>query len=159
MRGRKPTPAATAIATGNPSHRPIRPEPRPDATAPPVPLWLSPAAFRVWQANAHGLAKAGCLTAIDGDAFARYCNAMARYLEAEVELEANGPVIDGPKGGKVKSPWLAVQKEAAELAGRLGAEFGMSPASRTRVSVPAPDTLKPGDALKAFLGQSSSGSP
>lgn len=151
MRGRKRTPAAVQAATGNPSHRPIRPEPRPDPTSPCMPTWLCPRAVQVWRGLATSLVKAGLLTSVDGNSFAIYCNAYARYLEAEEVLVKDGPVIKGPKGGLVKSPWLAVQKEAAELSNRLGAEFGITPSSRTRVSVPPPDSLKPGDALKEFL--------
>jgi P27 family predicted phage terminase small subunit len=74
------------------------------------------------------------MTEIDGAALALYCQAWARWIEAEQNLVRYGVVVKSPSGFPMQSPFLAIANKAMEQMTRLLAEFGMSPSSRTRVA-------------------------
>ena len=64
-----------------------------------------------------------------------YCQAWGRWLEAEGALRKYGVMVKSPNGLPMQSPYLAVANKAMEQMRSLLSEFGMSPASRTRVRV------------------------
>ena len=76
----------------------------------------------------------GLLTNLDRAALTSYCLAWGRLMEAEEKLRKHGPVVMGPGGFPVQSPYLAVANKAQEQLMRALVEFGMSPSSRARVS-------------------------
>jgi P27 family predicted phage terminase small subunit len=137
--GRRPTPTALKVLRGNPSKRPVNErEPRPPATTPRCPPHLSKEARREWRRTAKLLAEMGLLTSVDRAALALYCEAWARWVEAEQALQKYGVVMKSPNGFPVPSPYLGIATRAMEQVRHLLAEFGMSPASRSRVSAPSP---------------------
>ena len=133
-RGRRPTPTSLKLLRGNPGKRPLNPqEPRPPVAVPRAPAHLSPEARKEWRRTGRLLAAMGLLAEIDRAALAMYCEAWARWAEAEQALQKYGLIVKSPSGLPMQSPYLAVANKAMEQIGRLLAEFGMSPASRTRV--------------------------
>jgi P27 family predicted phage terminase small subunit len=75
----------------------------------------------------------GLLSKIDRAALALFCQAWARWVEAEEALKRYGVMVKSPNGFPMQSPYLAVANKAMEQMRALLAEFGMSPSSRTRV--------------------------
>jgi P27 family predicted phage terminase small subunit len=75
------------------------------------------------------------LTSLDLQPFALYCQACGRAEQAErIFAETGGALtIRGARGGEIINPLLRIARDAAREAMRLGAEFGCTPASRTRV--------------------------
>jgi P27 family predicted phage terminase small subunit len=78
---------------------------------------------------------AGLLTKIDVTALATYCQCYARWCEAEEEIRRSGTVIKSSKGQPMLSPFLKVVNIALQQLMRMLVEFGMSPSSRSRVTV------------------------
>ena len=76
----------------------------------------------------------GVLTTIDRAALAAYCQAYARWVEAEQRLRETPPLVKTPSGYVQQSPWLAIANKQLELMGRYMTELGMTPASRSRVA-------------------------
>ena len=74
----------------------------------------------------------------DGAALALYCQAWARWVEAEANLVRYGTVIKSQSGFPIQSPYLAIANKAMAQMARILVEFGMSPSSRTRVSIARP---------------------
>lgn len=137
--GRKPVPTALKLVRGNPGKRALpKDEPQPSLDA-PMPEWLSPEAAKNWPAVAKQLHDAGLLTAIDAAALGLYCEAFARWKDANARIVRFGSVVKSPNGYPIQSPYLAIANKAHEQMTKLLAEFGMTPASRTRVSVSKPD--------------------
>jgi P27 family predicted phage terminase small subunit len=66
---------------------------------------------------------------------ALYCQAWARWVEAERSLEKYGVMVKSPNGFPMQSPYLAVANKAMEQMTKLLTEFGMSPSSRARAAV------------------------
>jgi P27 family predicted phage terminase small subunit len=141
MRGRKPTPTALKLVRGNPGKRPINdaepaPEVAQDLTCPD---WLSPAAQEHWPDIAAQLHAAGLLTNIDHAALGLYCEAFARWKNANEKVVKLGAVVKSAHGYPIPSPYLQVANQAYAQLTRMLAEFGMTPSSRSRVSVKKPD--------------------
>jgi|SRR5579859_5170352 len=152
MQGRKPTAAIFKIVTGNPGRHPINVEEfQPAVEIPPMPSHLkkSREATHEWKRITAELARYGLISAVDRAALVFYCVNWARHCEAEdyiAKAEAaggSGLFIKTPNGYPVQSPWLAVSNKSMELCRTFLAEFGMSPAARTKV-VPSTQLPLPG---------------
>lgn len=68
-----------------------------------------------------------------------YCDAVARHEEACEQLDAEGAVVTGARGGPVRNPWALTWSDTAEVAARLGARFGLTPSDRSQIKVEAPE--------------------
>lgn len=136
MGGRRPTPTALNRTRGNPGKRPInRNEPHPAAVVPWRPDHLSDAAVKEWDRAAEILLPIGLLTEADCAQFAVYCQAWGRWVEAEELLKKHGIIVRAPNTGfPMQSPILAIANRAMEQLQHALIEFGMSPASRAKVS-------------------------
>ncbi len=119
------------------TRRPHRLEGGPAVRLPACPPHLQGEARREWYRTGRKLRDCGLLTEIDKAALALYCQAWARWLEAEEALKAYGVVLKSPNGFPMPSPYLAIANKAMEQMARLLAEFGMSPSARSRVTVEA----------------------
>jgi P27 family predicted phage terminase small subunit len=104
-----------------------------------MPDWMSDAAKAQWPEVAKQLNDAGLLTVIDAPALALYCEAFARWKDANDNIVKFGAVIKAPSGFPIQSPFLAIANKAHAQMVKLLAEFGMTPSSRSRVSVKKPD--------------------
>jgi P27 family predicted phage terminase small subunit len=105
---------------------------------------LNALAKKEWCRLVPELLKHGLLTKIDRAALAAYCVTYGRWIEAEVQLKTEGLTIKTPSGYEQASPWLSVANKALALMRSYASEFGLSPATRSRVS--AVDPLKqPGE--------------
>jgi P27 family predicted phage terminase small subunit len=134
--GRKPKPTYLKVLEGNPGRRPLtRNEPKPPAVRPACPRHLSDEAKKEWRRIVPELQAVGLITRIDRAGLALYCQAWGRWLEAEEALRKYGVMVKSPSGFPMQSPYLAVANKTMEQMRGLLTEFGMSPASRTRISV------------------------
>ena len=135
MRGRRPKPTALKEVLGNPGKRPLnRNEPKPVQAMPTCPAHLSPTAKAEWKRIAAQLHVVGILTQLDRAALAAYCQAYGRWVEAEMKLKETPALIRTASGYVQQNPWLQVANKQVELMHKLLAEFGLSPAARSRVT-------------------------
>lgn len=137
-RGPKPKPAALKVLA---DARPDRIGPATlAATAaagiPAPPGFLGREALEEWHRIAPQLAAAGVLTEGDGPALALYCSAFARRLAAQREVDAIGLLTETAAGGYKANPAVAMVAQAERDMARILAEFGATPASRSRVAAP-----------------------
>lgn len=116
-----------------------------DNSMPACPAWLSLEAKRIWKREAPKLHAAGLLSAVDGPAFANYCLLRAQLKQAYEELgdtltyesvNKNGSVYEMPK------PQVAIIQKCIDQIKSYAAEFGMTPASRSRIPVKASEPEK-----------------
>lgn len=127
----KPKPTQLRIIDGNPSRRPLptnEPKPRPADTRPPSEL--STQARRQWRTVAKQLHAVGLLTALDKQALALYCEAYARWREANAQLARFGLIVKAPTGYPMPSPYLSIAHKAFDQMRAMMGEFGMTPRSR-----------------------------
>jgi P27 family predicted phage terminase small subunit len=136
--GRKPKPTHLKLLAGKPGHRPLseaEPEPELVNETTPPPAWMSGEGRAVWAAEFPKLVRNGMITEVDLPAFAKYCQAFGRYLNAESMVAKQGEVLIAPGSGfPIQNPYLAVSNKAAEQMHKAESEFGMTPSSRSRVA-------------------------
>ena len=98
-KGRKPLPTALKVLEGDrgKGRRPInKDEPTPPQNNIKCPDWLMPEAKKEWKRLAPSLIAMGILTDHDMEAFAGYCQAYARWREAEEFLSQHGTIFKTP---------------------------------------------------------------
>ena len=135
-RGRKPKPTALKVLEGNPGKRPLnKNEPQPERKAPRCPSWLEPEAKKEWKRMAKTLEAIGGLTQVDKAAFAGYCQAYARWREAEEFLSKHGTIFKTPSGYIQQVPQVAIARNYLQIMKDFCSEFGLTPAARTRIRV------------------------
>lgn len=120
-------------------------------TAPPA--YLTKGAKAEWKRVVGLLDQAKLLVEADRTALALYCTAVDRAQQAEKEIEATGMTVVNPTTGALHAhPLLTVAKEARAQALRYGCEFGLTPASRSKIAAPAAAKEPEADPLASFLG-------
>ena len=138
MRGRKPKPTNLKVIEGNRGKRPLnKAEPKPAPVTPTCPAWLQPKAKREWRRIVPELERMGLLTLVDRAALAMYCQEWARYVDAQAQIDKYGSVLKATGSGYVQpSPYVAIARQALSACKAFGVEFGLTPSSRGRMTVP-----------------------
>ncbi|MBL6425909.1 MAG: phage terminase small subunit P27 family [Maritimibacter sp.] len=145
-RGRKPYAQPGSLATTS-----LKALPR-------CPSHLNDVAYKEWRRLATPLHEAGILTLADRSVLAAYCQAYARWVEAEEKLAETPSLLKTPSGYVQQSPWLAVANKQMELMGRFMAELGLTPAARSRLgleSAPNADPITKIELVTVFPGDRS----
>ena len=78
------------------------------------------------------------LTNLDRAALAAYCGAYAMWAEATEAIQKFGSMVKSPSGYPVQSPYVSIANRQTEIMMRIASEFGLTPASRSRISTPQP---------------------
>ena len=136
-RGRTPKPTLHKLLAGNPGHRPLNDrEPVPPSDLPDCPDHLQGEARAEWFRICAALRSMGLLTCADHALLEAYCVTYARWLDAEAKLKEFGTIVKSPnKGFPMTSPYLHVANSALEQLRKLAVEFGLTPASRSRIRI------------------------
>ena len=133
MPGPAPKPSKTRIAEGFRAHRPLPNEPKYSTVIPETPKGISASAKRIWNELVDEMAAAGVLCRVDKNALWQLCEDEALLVEARKMAAQQGTtaLLTTPEG-----------KQAMQMIRDLSAriiverrEFGLTPASRSRVSV------------------------
>jgi P27 family predicted phage terminase small subunit len=119
---------------------------------PPCPRFLSRVARQEWRRIAPELYVLGLLSELDRAALALYCEWWATWVEAETHLQKEGRMQITKNGYEQPSPWLSVARHAAEQVRVMSNEFGMTPASCSKVTAIEMPAKK--GALAKYLPQS-----
>jgi len=94
---------------------------------PSPPSWLSKEAKKVWRDVMPALVERRILTDADMHGLAHYCTAAGNVVQLAAAIKAQGAAID---------PQLyRLQDKAMVTARQLGAEYGLSPISRSRPAI------------------------
>lgn len=150
-RGRPPKPSALKRLQG--TYRPDRDAKNPikvSVDAPEAPDWLDDDGRAEWDFIVPELDKAGILATIDRTVLANYCSAAGLAKNATIAYQTDGLML-GVGRFRKKHPMIKVAQEARQQARQLGAELGLSPSARTRVSVPDNKVKRDKDDSEAFL--------
>lgn len=152
IKGRKPTPTAIKELEGNPGKRKLNErEPKPEKKAPSCPKWLEPEAKKEWRRLARQMKQIGILTEVNMAAFAGYCQAYARWKEAEEFISQHGTIVRTSSGYWQQVPQVSIAQTYLKVMQKFAEQFGLTPASRSRIV--ADSTKNPlEDELEAILG-------
>ena len=134
-RGRKPKPTALKALEGNPGKRVLNQfEPKPEKKAPKCPSWLEPEAKKEWRRTAKQLEQLGILSEIDMAAYAGYCQAYARWKEAEEFMSKHGTIVKTPSGYWQQVPQVSIAQTYLKIMNKFCEQFGLTPSSRSRIA-------------------------
>jgi len=152
QRGRKPKPTALKELEGNPGGRPLNQnEPKPDRKAPRCPSWLEDEAKKEWKRVGKILERMGLLTEMDMAAFAGYCQAYARWKEAEEFITQHGAMIRTPNGYLQQVPQVSIAQTNLKIMLKFCEQFGLTPSARSRI-VAGEGSINPADEMEQLLG-------
>lgn len=134
MPGRRPHPTAVKKAAGNPGHKRLNKfEAQPAIALPQCPKHLDKVAREEWDRIAPELFANRLVSEVDRAALANYCIAWSHWVAAELELQGQDFVIETPNGSRVQNPLVAIAYRLSEQIRKFAIEFGMTPASRSKV--------------------------
>lgn len=160
MPGRTPKPTRLKILQGNPGERRLNPnEPQPEiiSIVPAAPAHLTEVAKEKWRDAAAELCRLKLLTKADIDLLANYCICYARKRDADKFIRDHG--LSYPikaEDGRIKClqqfPHVNISRDMAVLMMQIGDRLGMSPSSRSRISVPEWNPSDEEVAAKRLLG-------
>jgi len=119
-------------------------EPEYDPISIKAPSHLNPTAKVAWRRLVKMFDKAGTMSEADQDILALYCDAFSEYLKAKKQLSKRGEkmILYTPNGYQYENRWIAIRNRAATQMHKLGAELGLTPASRSRIIVDAERLMK-----------------
>ena len=155
MRGRKPLPSAIKTLEGDrgKGRRPYnKNEPVPPQNNIECPDWLLPEAQAEWERLAPSLIAMGVLTEHDIEAFAGYCQAYARWREAEEWMAHHTTVMQTKSGYLQQVPQVSIAASNLKIMQSLGAEFGLTPSSRAKIYSGMENKGESEDPMEAVLG-------
>lgn len=134
IRGRKPKPTAIKVLEGNPGKRLLNEhEPVPPKAVLKCPSWILPEAKKEWRRLAPSLESMGVLTMADLSAFTGYCQAYARWKEAEEFITKHGSIFRTPSGYVQQVPQVSIAQQNLKIMQSFCSEFGLTPACRARI--------------------------
>ena len=153
-RGRKPKPTAMKELEGNPGKHPLNTsEPKPNKKAPACPKWLEPEAKKEWRRLAKQMEAIGILTEVDMAAFAGYCQAYARWKEAEEFITQHGTIVKTPSGYWQQVPQVSIAQTYLKIMNKFAEQFGLTPSSRSRIIASDGGPADAADEMENLLGE------
>lgn len=151
QRGRKPTPTAIKVLEGNPGKRQLNTnEPEPEKKAPRCPSWLEEEAKKEWKRLSKQMEQLGILTQVDMTAFAGYCQAYARWKDAEEFITKHGTIVKTPSGYWQQVPQVSIAQTYLKIMIKFCEQFGLTPSSRSRIVANEGDN-KESDGMELLL--------
>lgn len=151
-RGRPPKPTALKVLEGNPGKSPLNQnEPKPEKKAPNCPSWLLPDAKKEWRRLSKELEAMGLLTRIDMAAFAGYCQAYARWKEAEEFISKHGSILKTASGYIQQIPQVSIAQQNLKQMRNFCSELGLTPSARSRLNITNAGGVIEGDAMASLL--------
>ena len=139
MSGPAPLPKKIHQLHGNPGRRPFnKNQPEPPVKIPKPPIKLGTIARRHWKYVVPLLEEMGVLAAIDSAALAAYCQTFEQWSNLEDVIKKDKKLAADDENKLSLRDNLSVGRSLIQIRNQMRmmlAEFGMTPASRGRVTV------------------------
>lgn len=142
--GKRPIPTHLKLLRGNPGQRKLHDEPQPEQLpdVPDPPPFITGYAADEWWSVATQLHRLNLLTVVDVASLACYCHAFGQWrmaAESLAKMQANDPIMNGmiiktKYGDAAMNPLVTIVRKHAGDVVRYAAEFGLTPAARSRIS-------------------------
>lgn len=125
-------------------HEPPGP-PRPRPGRPTCPSWMPKDGRAEWRRVLPELELMGLALRADRATLAGYCASYARWVEAERLISADGVIVDGYRGGRVKHPAAQIARDSRASMLVFARELGLTPRSREGISLTGPELVDDDD--------------
>jgi len=148
LRGPAPKPTALVLLEGNRGKRPLnRREPKPREKAPPCPEHLDDRARQEWRRLVPILRRMRVLTEADQILLGNLCQAYSTLVKSQLKLTETGHLLKSPNGYPLLNPLVGIVNQSTETVIKIAREFGLSPASRTRLQAATRESAAIDDVL------------
>ena len=114
--------------------------------------WLEPEAKKEWRRLAKQMEAIGILTEVDMAAFAGYCQAYARWKEAEEFITQHGTIVKTPSGYWQQVPQVSIAQTYLKIMNKFAEQFGLTPSSRSRIIASDGGPADAADEMENLLG-------
>ena len=94
----------------------------------------------------------GILTEVDMAAFAGYCQAYARWKEAEEFITQHGSIVKTPSGYWQQVPQVSIAQTYLKIMNKFAEQFGLTPSSRSRIIASSESSGNAVDEMEELLG-------
>ena len=132
--GRKPLPTQLKKLKGTLRADRINPnEPEPDPNIPPVPPHLDKKAQVEYARITAELHEVGLMSNLDLAAISAYCDVYSQWEQASEAMEGGPLIIKTKAGNIIQNPLIGIKNTTREQMRRFLVEFGLTPASRSKV--------------------------
>lgn len=156
MRGRKPTPTVLKLLRGNPGKRAInKAEPKPGPLEADCPEELTDGvAQQEWARTIQPAIATGQITAADRVFAIAHCELWATWRSQLADASRHPHVVAvGQNKHPMPNPARVMSNKTLQLLAKVDAELGLTPVSRSRVSVgPGGHADDEENELKRYLG-------
>lgn len=143
MRGRKPKPERLRVLDNQ--VRVIG-----GSEPPKAPDWLDGEAKAEFDRIVGELSKSYLVTPLDAISLASYCRVYAMWREADKQVKEQGLTFIADNGNIRCNPAAKLCLSLFEALRRMASEFGFTPAARSRLDCPKPETAEV-DEFESFL--------
>ena len=99
---------------------------------------------------AKQLEQLGILTEIDMAAFAGYCQAYARWKDAEEFITQHGTIVKTPSGYWQQVPQVSIAQTYLKIMNRFCEQFGLTQSAKSRITSETGED-KENDVMELFL--------
>jgi len=134
MRGPKPKPTYLKLIMGNPGKRRLGKDIDVAPVMPDPPEFLPGEAKEEWRRVVPLLSGLRLLTALDVSTLAAYCCSFAIWKQATAALREQELTTKTVKGTAMRNILIGVARNSASDMVRYGAEFGLTPSARGRLT-------------------------
>jgi P27 family predicted phage terminase small subunit len=151
-RGPAKKPTKLKLLQGNPGEKKLNenePEPVVENDDPKPPSWLNKTAKGEWERVVSELRRLELLSLVDHPSFAAYCQSYGRFVEAEKIIKKQGMTFTTDNGYIQQRPEVGIANKSMEHMKKFAGEFGLTPASRSNLSIN--DEKKTKDEFEEFL--------
>ena len=109
-------------------------------------------AKKEWRRLAKQMEQLGILTQVDMAAFAGYCQAYARWKEAEEFITQHGSIVKTPSGYWQQVPQVSIAQTYLKIMNKFAEQFGLTPSSRSRIIASSESSGSAVDEMEELLG-------
>ncbi len=106
---------------------------------PKMPTFLKGASRKHWKELVENLMKHQIINELDADILSMYCQAYARWLDADKELSDTSMFQKSPNGYEQYSPQFTAWRELTMMCLKIADKLGLTPPARIRLKAPAPE--------------------
>lgn len=117
---------------------------------PEPPDWLEGEAREEWDRIVNELQKTYLISPLDAVSLASYCRIYAVWREADRDVEEKGLTFVSDNGNIRCNPAAKLSLQLFEAMRRMGAEYGFTPAARSRLDCAGAETEET-DEFETFL--------
>ena len=143
-RGPQPKPTNLKLLQGIPGKRPLNVnEPKPKIKIPDMPRGLGTYGKTEWQRITKVLNDLKLISEVDKTQLESYCRYYNSYREACKKVDEQGAVVTNVQGNLVANPWNKVMNDAYDRMNNVMKQFGMSPSTRTTLTVEKEEAKSP----------------